>query len=537
MEEKNNNLDEMNTSSSTTPEVVLEPAVDNPTGVEQPANEVVEPVVQAAVTPQVETTVDNSKPEPAIESPQASVTPGAATPTPTPTPTLKAKGKKTGIIVALVAIILLIVAMVGFWVFAGDKIIFEKNIDRLMAKLKVTELENQEFKKGLISTKTSVDTSSSFLLPQMQYDINADISVDFDKNLMNIALDIANDEDNFIAELIAKEKGLFAKFDVISDKIFIIDSDFTNEFDDFELNDFSAKDYNKIITYLNRAINTNVDRDDLTKEKAKIFVNDKEYNAKKISYLIDEEELKDIAITFLTSIKDDKKLLKTFSSDTDKIKKELEEAIKELKEEDLDEDIKATYSVYMNGFTALRHEVVLEEDDEKIFVLYDMYNEDKKSVEKLTINFEHDENMFEMIVKNTAKDKYEIEIDITDVALIKGKYEKTSKKLNLEFDVLLEDEKIAQIKLSSSVESKDKSKAKLEFTSELLGIELISDITVDKSKKVKDINVSKAIELDEIDEDDYLSLEEKITKLFGPLLGSEDDYDDYYDDDDYDFSY
>lgn len=545
--EENNNLNEVNTDSITSPEIVLEPAsVENPTGVEMP-DQNVEPIVGTATpmqaepvveTPAIEPIVEAPVIEPMMNNPQMPETPLVAEPSASvePLKTEKpANGKKLGLIVAVIAILVLIAAIAGFWVFTGDKIIFEKNIDKLMAKFKIEELESREFKSGEISTKTSIDTSSSFLLPQMQYEVNADFSIDLDKNLMNIAFDIANSEDNLIGEIIAKEKGLFARFEDISDKILIIDSDFANDFENLELNEFTIKDYNKIITYLNRAININVHREDLTKEKVKITVGGKEYNSKKISYLIDEEEIRDITVTFLTNVKDDKELLKALSSDTAKLKKEIEDTIKEVENEELDNETKIVYSVYMNGFTALRHEVTMEEY-EKAYLRYDMYKDGKNMVEKLIVKSEDGEDFLELTIKNTDKGKYDLELKVADLALVKGNVEKTDKKLNLKLDVFVEEENVALIKLSSNVISKDKSTTKLELSSELLGFELVSDITIDQSKKVANIDVSKAVELDEIDDEEYFSLMEKVAKLFGPLLDSDnqspylDDYDDYYDD-------
>lgn len=511
MEENNQNLNDLNHT-----EVILEPAsVENPTGVDASAELPIEAmaVPEPAPMPIPEEAAPMPMPTP-MPMPEELVAPAPSPMNGEVAETSTKPKKKVGLIVAIVLILLLIAGIAGFIFYAGTKIIFEKNIDRMMAKFYIEEVYDKPFNKGELKATTVIDTTASNVLPKFKYDLVTDFNIDLDKKIVNIVYSLASESNKIDGEFITNEKSSFVKFNFIDNKLFDL-GEAMIDFAEMNNSQFTVKDYNKVVKYFNRAINVNVHNNDLKTEKAKINVGGKDYNSKKIIYEITPEEAKSIVTTFLNNVKKDKNLVKALFGDLDKGNKTLDESIENVKNNDFKKESTIQYIVYMDGLKGLRHEVLAAEGSK---IVFDMYNEAKNSVEKLSVYY-HEQKQVEMIITKTATDKYNLDIDVAGSFKINGTYNEGKDSSALDLKVAMQGQEFATIKLTSNGRG-DKSDGTLEIASAALGINISSKVSADLTKTAKAIDTSGAVPYSSMSEEEQQMLSTVMMTVLGPIMAS-----------------
>ncbi len=517
MEENKENLNELDQNV----EITLEPvSVENPTGPSLEVNEEVTPMPEPVPMPVPEPMPVAPQPVPVTPETEATLTPVAEI----STNNLEAveqpkKAKKTGLIVGIVVLLLLVAGAVFFYLYAIDKVIFNKNIDKMMARFIVSEENINNSKKGEVKTLTTIDTTKSDILPKLNYTVDANITLDLEKNMMNIVYSVLSQDKKFDGELFAKDNNVFAKFNAIENKVFDLGDEYGVDLKEMSTSKFTVKEYNKLVTYLNKSINDNADKKDLDIDKVKINVGGKEYNSKKITYTINPKEFADISVSFLTLVKNDKQLVAALSEDSAKTIKDIEKNIADIKKDGLkDFDETINYSVYMDGFTALRHEITSKDDNTSL--LYDMFDEAKNKVEKLTI-VQGSKNLVEATFIETAENKYDVVIDAPEIAKLTGTYTKDKDNYSLDFKALVNGQELGIIKLDASDMAKDKAVVKLEVSSAAFGLELKSEMISDTTKDVKVMETTGATPFESMTAEEQQKFYGVLMEVFGPLMATQ----------------
>ena len=412
---------------------------------------------------------------------------------------IKKKGSKAIIFIIIGAVLLIACFVLAFVLLINKKPkdVFSKAIDNV--------------EKSLVSSlNTDYDTMSSNLY------FKTDVSVDDEENnamfqvLNKIGIDLTYEIDNknkiSNMELNVKYDGndaLNMDGTIQDDYVYVRLSDKqkyarVNEKVNFE--NTNVKDIDKLVSGVAKSLKSSLKNEYFKKEKTSIKINGKTTKVNKNTLMLDNKTGQEIAINFLTNLKNDKDFIKVYSSiigsDESDVISELNDSINDYKNSDSLSDDKMMISIYTKG---INQEFVKFEID---------YNDLILSVVK------EKDNKYVVYTNQSGKEEALGSVTITN---------KDNKKLY-------------------NVEVTDGS--------EKYGFVIGYSVVYNKPIKAK--SISGYIDMDEIDDDYVSELQDELMSKKGfkeltddmselNLIGngySYDDYDyDYDDDDDYDYDY
>lgn len=280
----------------------------------------------------------------------------------------KKQNKKVTIFAIILSVVSIGLLVFGFMLVSSDKVIMLQSISNLSNKFDYV-FEKDSLLLDKLSTFTDIGVKSEFKL--VTADMNASLSFDYLENRKD-------KKSNLIFNALLNEENLLDTNLALADgNIYFFLNDITPHYYHTPLEYFSflsglsSSDYDKIFSLLKETIIHYIDNNDIQTKKIKTTYNGKMKKANKLTYIITNKTIKEIATKFINSLQDDKKLLTNLSST---LQQSREQTIQNLNEilKSLDYDSETPlfyYHVYYYGFNQI-FSYELEEVESKITLEY-----------------------------------------------------------------------------------------------------------------------------------------------------------------------
>lgn len=248
-----------------------------------------------------------------------------------------------------------------------------------------------------LDIKATLDSNMEELknFTDLTYNLNMGIDLKNQKILGSVSI---NDQNETIisGDLAVVNNNIYAKSAELFDKV--LDLGEYNIFEEVE-DEIGIEDFNIILSYDNyeyilKSIKdiliNSLDKDKFTIEQEKITINNKEYNAKKVIYNLDEENMKRTNKFIIDSILKDEKLLEALANSTGKKVEELKEALKDIDDENSYSNVKII--LYTDALNNVIAGSIYEEETE--IIKFDCVKKANVTIEleqtKLTLTEEED---------------------------------------------------------------------------------------------------------------------------------------------------
>lgn len=443
------------------------------------------------------------------------------------------KSSKKGLFLVIGAAIALLVSV--FFVYtkiSNPKSIFIKSINKEYAKfekkLDSFLVEKKDLKSFIVSDEMNfkLDIDKSLLNDETnkmieeinKLSIKDEIGMDLKNKKMLFTLNTLYGKDDLlnIGAYVVNEKAYF-ELKGLYDKYIEIPVDGFNEL--FEMGNstsLSKDDLKYLLSKTKDAVINNLDSKKFKKSSAKITVNKKEIKANKITYTLTNKSFNELAVKALEDIKGDSKYIKILAKSTGldekEIKEELTNAIKNVKESksEVDDDTKINISVYTKGLNnksaGLDFEVVSEGESYKIAYYINGKEKELKLMQGK-----------ETFVSATIIDnKATIRFNAQGQELVLNVTKKEEKnKITYDYDINIAGAKLSgKVILDTIKDNKDGSgEVKVTVTASMMGIinlEVSDHLKIEYTDEIKLPDTSNSISYDELSEDDYNSIMEKL---------------------------
>lgn len=261
---------------------------------------------------------------------------------------------KLGIITGIVATVLLVIGLVGFFILKkSPKMIFDTAINKIFS---LTEQYLQTEKINTISQnydfKIDLDLDKNLIDPSLYQFVNnitagGSVAIDYQKKVTNIEMQAKYKNENLAnLSLYSQNNTIYAGLGDLFERCIEIPVEKEDYDAFFELLNFSqiTDDHFTILNEIKKAMKTSLKNEYFQQEKTSILINNKNLNTTKTSLILTEKVALNIAKDFLTSLNTEKfinSLFTIYSESSlvavdfskDSIKTELEAAISELEKE------------------------------------------------------------------------------------------------------------------------------------------------------------------------------------------------------------
>lgn len=482
------------------------------------------------------------------------------------------KKKKTGPIIAIIIVVLIALAALGYFViypfimktyFSDPKNVYEASIKTAIKGLSTTT-NDLVHNKAIYDIEASFDSNIESLKDYTGYSYNVNFGVDPVKktiqeglSIKNLSSNVENSyyyyiKDNKAYEKYSSYRGYIYKGEVDPETTKDIFSLFSNDelFDSADK--LSSEDINYLIDKFSQLLVDSIDENKLSKEDTSITIDGKTIKVTDNKYEIDYNTFVNMYNSIIDGIEKDDKAVEIISNVYDIEKDELKDALKDAKITDKDEEdneiidrsATITTSIYTYG---TKNEIVgfgLVKDE-------------------TNFHYYFSENYYEAILKTQTKNKDTGKIEDTVVELV-GKKNGNNTKVTLKYndkevvtlDIKQWDEKGINFDYSLITDEdtitgsfkflKDINNERAKFSldaSVKMGKEYLSvslSVTEDWTSEVANINTDSAVQL--TDEELQKQQEEFINALKDTPIGTilttiSGDYDptikDYYDNNGY----
>lgn len=288
------------------------------------------------------------------------------------------------------------------------------------------------------------------------------------------------------------------------------------------------KTYDSILKSITNALNNSLNSDDMEKESDEIDIVDSSVKVTKNSYELDDKALSNIIRDTIEQLLDDKDFIDNLADTLDIKKDDLEDSLKDLRKsaKDIEYDEKLVINIYtkglLNSFTGFSLEIERDE--------YFTYFTDGKNTE---ITFDNNQEGYSETKINIQAVKDGKETDVTVkyngeeiiTATIK---ELSEEKVDLDFELKEDKETVASGTIYLTVkEEKDNISGdfELRFEQDKEYLNLKGNYKTEIGGKLTTIDPEKAIDENEIDENELMANLEEIAKKDKVLSSL---YDNYY---------
>lgn len=448
---------------------------------------------------------------------------------------LVGNGKKKKMVVPIViaAIVLIIViGGVGYKTISNNPTnILKDSINNVYKDFKDELKEYDKKKKDFDITKDSLKISGNIeLTGDMFKDIKDDkisftAGLDYANKLLEGEATLKEDgKDLLNATVFTKDDKLYLKSNNLFDNTYYLDDfDFEEEFnlDEFktameEMENISTDDIDYLVKEFKDALIKSLNKDEMTKEKETIEINDVSVKTTKISYNIDKNSTKELMSSLADILTENDEFISKLAKLTDTEKSDIKDALKELKDKDSYEDMpKGELNVYTTGITNKVVKVELKLDT--VTVSYSDYKDNAY----LLVSEKNSDMKLEVIAK-TEKKVTDIEVKFNKEKIATFEVRQFDEEgIDLDYNIDVENEIKAKgtIKITSKEKGKNEYVGVIEFSidAEVEGVKLDFgvkvDYTVQMKEKIADYDTSKAIESDDITEEDSKKLESALEDL------------------------
>lgn len=453
------------------------------------------------------------------------------------------EGKKRNVlgVVLIAAIIIILVIGLGYKVVSNNPTNILKNSINNAYKDFKDELKDYDKKKNDFNiTKDTfkingdIELSGDYFKDLKDNKISFVAGLDYPNKLIEGEATLEEDGKNLLnATVWNKDDKLYIKSNNLFDNTYVMDDfNFEEEFDLSELedlmeemNEVSTDDIDYLVKEFKDALIKSLDKDEMTKEKETIDINDISVKTTKISYNIDKTSTKELMTSLSDILVENDEFVSKLAKLTDVEKNDIKDSLKELKDKENYEDMpKGEFNVYLTGINNKAVKIELKLDT--VTLSYSNYKD----------------NVYALISEKQSNTKIEVigktEKKVTDIE-VKYNKEKIAtltvrqfdeEGIDLDYNINIED--IIEAKGSLKITSKEKSKTEYEGVIELsingnidgedLDFGIKMNYTIKTGEKIADYDTNEAIPEDDITEEDKKKLEDALEELknsgFGTLF-------------------
>ena len=397
----------------------------------------------------------------------------------------KKKGPIIGIIIVLAIIISL--ALVYFLVFAKPEFIFNKAIDKLFT-IESDEHTSMKF-NSKINVSVDADTEYAEVFEELEkcnFNLGVQLDTEEKKEIVDLGLEYDN-EPVIDLQGYYNDGELYAYLDELFDKYIQIklDSETKEQLDEIfknsQPNDEQTENYEKAMKALKNELKKQIKEEGkFEKEKETIDIGDKEQKVTKTTLILSYKEFYNVLSNMIINLSENEEFLEILPDESSK--NELKKAVGELKELDLDNipDGNVKISIYtkglLNNFVGVNFEIYIEE-------------------ENMTVGIN-------ILKENDGLYTYSL----------------NGKGQGVNADILT-----GKVEIQKEKDSKNEQQGKFVITletSEMIGdikVKVDMDYNVEYDNGIDEIDEENSVEMDEITEDDILSIMEKLMER--PLIG------------------
>lgn len=453
------------------------------------------------------------------------------------------EGKKRNVlgVVLIAAIIIILVIGLGYKVVSNNPTNILKNSINNAYKDFKDELKDYDKKKNDFNiTKDTfkingdIELSGDYFKDLKDNKISFVAGLDYPNKLIEGEATLEEDGKNLLnATVWNKDDKLYIKSNNLFDNTYVMDDfNFEEEFDLSELedlmeemNEVSTDDIDYLVKEFKDALIKSLDKDEMTKEKETIDINDISVKTTKISYNIDKTSTKELMTSLSDILVENDEFVSKLAKLTDVEKNDIKDSLKELKDKENYEDMpKGEFNVYLTGINNKAVKIELKLDT-------------------VTLSYsEYKDNVYALISEKQSNTKIEVigktEKKVTDIE-VKYNKEKIAtltirqfdeEGIDLDYNINIED--VIEAKGSLKITSKEKSKTEydgvIEFSingninGEELDFGIKMNYTIKTGEKIADYDTNEAIPEDDITEEDKKKLEDALEELknsgFGTLF-------------------
>lgn len=435
------------------------------------------------------------------------------------------------IVIAAIALFLVIGGIVYKTISNNPTNILKDSINNAYKDFKDELKEYDKKKKDFDITKDSLKISGDVeltgdIFKDLKDDkISFEAGLDYANKLLEGEATLKEDgKDLLNATVFTKDNKIYLKSNNLFDNTYLLDDfDFDSEFDleDYELamqevNNISTDDIDYLVKEFKDALIKSLNKDEMTKEKETIEINDLTVKTTKISYNIDKSSTKELLTSLSNILSENDEFLSKLAKMTDTEKSDIKDALKELKNIDNYDDIpKGELNVYTTGVT---NKVVKTEL--KLDTITMSYSDYKDNV-YILVN-EKESNMKLEVIATTEKDITDIEVKLNKEKIATFIVRQFDEE-GIDFDYNINIENEIKAKGSFKVTCKEKSKTEYEGVMEFsINAEIDGEefdfganinYTIQIKEKIADYDTSKAIEADDMTSEDNEKLEKALEEL------------------------
>lgn len=435
------------------------------------------------------------------------------------------------IVIAAIALFLVIGGIVYKTISNNPTNILKDSINNAYKDFKDELKEYDKKKKDFDITKDSLKISGDVeltgdIFKDLKDDkISFEAGLDYANKLLEGEATLKEDgKDLLNATVFTKDNKIYLKSNNLFDNTYLLDDfDFDSEFDleDYELamqevNNISTDDIDYLVKEFKDALIKSLNKDEMTKEKETIEINDLTVKTTKISYNIDKSSTKELLTSLSNILSENDEFLSKLAKMTDTEKSDIKDALKELKDSDNYDDIpKGELNVYTTGVT---NKVVKTEL--KLDTITMSYSDYKDNV-YILVN-EKESNMKLEVIATTEKDITDIEVKLNKEKIATFTVRQFDEE-GIDFDYNINIENEIKAKGSFKVTCKEKSKTEYEGVMEFsINAEIDGEefdfganinYTIQTKEKIADYDTSKAIEADDMTSEDNEKLEKALEEL------------------------
>lgn len=444
-------------------------------------------------------------------------------------------GKKKKIVVPIVVAaiaLILIIGGIGYKTISNNPTnILKDSINNAYKDFKDSLEEYDKKKKDFDITKDSIKVSGDLQLSgDMFKDIEDDkisftAGFDYANKLLEGEATLEEDGKNLLnATVWTKDNKMYLKSNNLFDNTYELDDfDFEEEFNLEELEDamsemdnVSTDDIDYLVKEFKDALIKSLNKDEMTKEKETIEINDLSVKTTKISYNIDKNSTKELMTSLADILTENDEFISKLAKLTDSEKSDIKDAFKELKDKDNYEDMpKGEINIYTTGVTNKVVKVELKLDTVTM-----SYSDYKDNVYVLVSEKESDLRL--EVIGKTEKKVTDIEVKFNKQKIATLTVRQFDEEgIDFDYNIDVEDEIKAKgtVKITCKEKSKTEYEGVVEFSinAEADGEEIDfgakMNYTIQTKEKIADYDTSKAIASDDITEEDAEKLENALEDL------------------------
>ena len=437
-------------------------------------------------------------------------------------PTVKPKNNKAPIIILVIVLIAVLLGIFYTQVLNNPKVIVKTTINT--------------FYDGLSNTLDKLQNNYNYYNSKENLTFNGDLQlnstttnkvlfnggIDQNKKLVEVTGSLNQNNQNIgDISIYLKNNHEYIKSKSLFDNIYDIgEEDFSKLFSTTS-NDKIFDDINFITKEFKDSLIKSLDKKYLKAGKDTIEINGQKVKVKSVTYEIKQETVKDLMKKLSNSLSKNDKLIDKIAdlskTDKNKIKENIETWGKEENFNNFDE--KVSLIIYTKGLTNKFVGIALKNDNDKL-VYYNYKNNgymasisDGKAVMEITSKKEKENTNISI---NTISNNQKTEV--VNMVVKKFDFE------NIDIDYTINDtNKITGTIVATSKSSGKKTDSQFKFTvnsTDNNKLEIIMNLTVEKGKTVNDIDVSKALPVDQMTPSDENKMSKALEKLNGLGLDS-----------------